>query len=344
MNTNNRLQRNVAKNQQRQRQARRQTVQAKRSAPVAVSKQTRTTAPNVHNLPGGGCRIRHREYFADLAGSTAFDVKAFPLNPGLARTFPWLSKLASRYESYRFEKLDIMFETEAPTSSTGVVALAVDYDPTDAPPLSKTAALSYQGAVRSAPWAASVHSSRHLDLHKRKSYFVRTGNLPDSGSLSLHDTGNLFVVTKGQADSSNVGELYVEYDVILETPQTDPSSASARVESGGSISNAAPFGDAPIITGSLDITASGNTITFNQAAQVLIVVQPVGTSLGTNVTSASTATVGAFSSVTSVGAVVQIAYYSVRAQPGETFVFDTTASSSITSCTTRLGEYQNSLA
>lgn len=343
MNTNSQLKQRVMKNQQRQRQARARTVQAKRSAPVAVSKQTRTAAPIVHNMPGGGCRIKHREYFSDLAGSSAYDVKSFPLNPGLSRTFPWLSKIASRYESYRFEKLSVMYETEAPTSSTGVVALAVDYDPTDAAPASKTAALSYQGAVRSAPWASSAHHSRSLDLHKRKSYFVRSGNLPDSGSLALHDTGNLFVVTKGQADASNVGELYVEYDVVLETPQTDPSSQSAKIVAQTSISKTAPFGTDPQSTGALDVTPDTATLTFNQSYQGLIVAAVLGTGLN-GPTLSGTATVTTLAQTANAAGTGMGLQYAVRAQPGETVIFDFATSTSVTGLTARFGEYQYSLA
>lgn len=316
----------------------------KARAPVAMSKQSRNSGPNIQSLAGGGCRIRHREYISDLSGSVAFSTAAFPINSGLARSFPWLSKVASRYESYRFDRLSFAFETEAPTSSTGVVGLCVDFDPIDAAPVSKTAALSYEGAVRSAPWDCSAYHAKRSNLSKRKSYFVRCGNLSDSASLSLHDVGNLFVITKGQADTSVIGELYVDYDIVLETPQTDPSAQSSKIVGGGTITAAALFGDAPVITGCLDTSVSGSVITFNQACQQLVTLRFDGTVLIAPDHSASTCAVTAIYGLVNATGLAYIRTLVIRAAPGETLSLDVSGSATVTASQLRMGDYQYSLA
>lgn len=314
------------------------------TAPVASSKAGRTSAPRISTLPSGQVRIRHREYLADQLGSVAFSSSEFSINPGLARSFPWLSRIASRFESYHFESLRFMFETEAPTSSTGVVILTVDYDPTDAAPLSKTAALAYEGAVRSAPWSHSEFRARKTDLCKRKSYFVRCGNLPANATLSLFDTGNLFVCTKGQATAAVVGELYVEYDVVLSTPQMEPQVQSAKIIAGGSISKTAIYGSQPIVSGCLDIDVDSSTITFNQAGECLVDIFVSGGTLVNMTTAASTATVSVpLSSVINSGATQMVMTFAVRYGPGDTLVFDASGSASVNGSLARLGEYQYSL-
>jgi hypothetical protein len=315
-----------------------------RTAPVAKTRIVKTQGPKMTGLPRGGCRIRHREYFADVSGSTAFSSKKFEVNPGLPNTFPWLSKIASRYESYKFEKLHFSFETEAPTSSTGVVILAIDFDPTDAAPLSKTDALSYEGAIRSAPWSNCMYAAAKNDLHKRKSNYVRCGALGSSATLALHDIGNLFVVTKAQAGSSVIGELYVDYDVILETPQTEPSSLSKRIGGSGTISNAAIFGTDPALTGCLVVEAAVSTLTFLQSCQCLIDLNVAGGTVIAPVTSSSTATVGLVASVINGAATFANFTYVVRAQPDETLIFDMSGSASITASVCNVGEYQYSLS
>jgi len=56
----------------------------------------------------GSIIISNREYVGDIfAPSTSgvFEVQAFPLNPGLEQTFPWLAQLAANYEEYEFIQL-----------------------------------------------------------------------------------------------------------------------------------------------------------------------------------------------------------------------------------------------
>lgn len=294
-------------------------------------------------MPSGSVRVRHREYLADQLGSVAFSSSSFAINPGLSRSFPWLSRVASRFESYHFESLRFLFETEAPTTATGSVIMTVDYDPEDAAPLSKTAALAYEGAVRSAPWSHSEFRARREDLSKRKSYFVRCGNLSDGRSLSLHDTGNLFVCVKGQATAAVVGEIYVEYDIILMTPQLEPSVQSAQIVSGGTVSNAAPFGSAPEVTGCLDVTVSGDTMTFNSAGEQLFAVSITGTGVALPTTSSSTCSVTQWTGTVNAAATLRVNIWRLRFSPGDTFVMDCTGSTTVTATSSKSGEYQYTL-
>lgn len=67
------------------------------------------------NLPafsgGKTTIIRNREYITDIIGPssgglpTLFNNTVFSLNPGIATTFPWLSAIASSYDTYKFHGL-----------------------------------------------------------------------------------------------------------------------------------------------------------------------------------------------------------------------------------------------
>jgi hypothetical protein len=225
-----------------------------------------------------------------------------------------------------------------------VTVLAIDYDPTDEAPLSKTAILSYEGASRSAPWDENAYTAKKNDLSKRKSYFVRCGTLPSTATLGLHDVGNLFVATQGQGSTATIGELYVEYDIVLSTPQTDPSSLSKRISGSAGITNALIFGTSQTSTGCLDVSVTASTITFNQSAQSLLVLSVGGTGIIAPVTSSSTATVGISGSTLNAAGTGGTFFYSVRAQPGEAVTLDMTGSTSVSLAIARLGEYQVSLA
>lgn len=189
-------------------------------APVATTRIKTTPAPRVQrSKKNGDVVVCHREFITDIPGSVAFATNAFPVNPGLASVFPWLSQQAAQYESYRFRKLNFAFQTMSSTATSGTVMAAVDYDPADSAPTTKTQLAAYRKFVRSAPWADFENHSLQEDLSKRKSYFVRRGALSATQDVQLFDTGNFFLATQGQADASPVGELYVDYEVELMTPQ-----------------------------------------------------------------------------------------------------------------------------
>jgi len=52
--------------------------------------------PNLKNHKGN-VRISHREYIAQVQGSTGFVNRAFPIQPADAATFPWLSQIAVNF-------------------------------------------------------------------------------------------------------------------------------------------------------------------------------------------------------------------------------------------------------
>lgn len=201
-------------------------------APVAQSRIKTTPAPRVERSKNNGdVVIRHREFIGDIPGSVAFAVNTYPVNPGLSSTFPWLSQQASQYESYRFLRLNFEFQTMSSTATPGTVMAAVDYDPADSAPVSKTQLAAYRKFVRSAPWQDFGNHSLKEDLSKRKSYFIRRGTLTANQDVQLYDTGNLFLATQGQADNSAVGELYVDYEVQLMTPQLGDIATGSSLSS-----------------------------------------------------------------------------------------------------------------
>ncbi len=241
------------------------------SAPVAVSKIQRMSKPKMVTRPNGDCRITHREYVADIsAGANSpsdFTVQQFSINPGQVNLFQWLSKVAANYESYVFNQLRFDYATEAPSSLGGTLVLAVDYDASDPAPTSKQQAMAYRSSVRSAPWAPCQHISSGEDLKKAKTSYVRNGAQPPNTDIKTYDIGNLFVISQGVTTANAVlGELWVEYDILLMTPVFENGGGLAPV--GGSFAGAVnltaanPFGDLPMSDPSNYGIAIDNTSTL----------------------------------------------------------------------------------
>lgn len=188
--------------------------------PVAETKINISRAPRLQSLRNGDIIVSHREYITDVIGTTGtFALGSRGISPSNSGAFPWLSKIARNYESYLFEKLTFYYESSCSTSSTGYVALCVDYDATDEYPTSKLEVMANRASVRTSPWAHCVLQCDRKDIQKRKTYYTDFSNNVDCS------TGNFHYVTGGQATSDTVGEVYAEYTIRLMTPQPSTSSS-----------------------------------------------------------------------------------------------------------------------
>lgn len=228
----------VAKNQ-RKRAARRARKAQSSSQPFQLSGRTGVAAayspgpmtslvPQMNMSSGGeSCRIRHREYVRDLTSPGQFvqQIIAYPINPGLDVLFAWLSQVAQRFETYQFRKLRFCWEPILATAVSGTAVLGLDYDANDVVPTTKQQIMSFKSSVRAACWQpCCLDADLTIDdrgLSGRK--YVRSG-LPAGSAYDLktYDVGFFISLTSvGVTTGSLMGELYVEYDVELFTPQTN---------------------------------------------------------------------------------------------------------------------------
>lgn len=208
------------------------------SAPIARATVVRYNEPRMVSMPKGAIRVRHREYMFTVDGNTSdFLLESFePINPGNQTMFAWLSQIATRYESYTFNSLRFIFESLSPSTAKGVIMMAVDFEATDPQPQNKLALMAYQGAVRSNVWKECSMSATVQNLQKIKEKFTLDHTPPLGQDLRLYNVGNLVVATGSCADSSSIGEIYVEYDVTLKTPQIESGNEATILTFGPSAS------------------------------------------------------------------------------------------------------------
>lgn len=300
--------------------------EVKVAAPISKGRIVRQNRPKTIPMPNGDILIRHREYVQDATGSAAFSASSLAINPGLPGTFPWLSTLARSFESYRFEKLSILYETQSPTTSAGKALLAVDYDASDAAPTTKQQAMAYRSSVSAPVWSDCEHNSLKEDLEKRKSYYVRSGALDANSDVKLYDIGNLFVCSQGS--TGLVGEIYIDYVVRLMTPQLGKVGVGQAIYGiFTGTSNAAPYanrsGILPATVISTGTTTSTSTWTFTQPWEGYVSFALTGTTLG-NMTPGGTATQLELKDVLNTTSTDEAVIYSLVANPGETFSVLTT--------------------
>jgi hypothetical protein len=316
-----------------------------RKAPVSKGVSINFNKPKVQMLPNGNVLIKHREYLKDITGSTEdFSLQeSIPIQPGLQTSFPWLSSIANKYESYVFRKLSLRYLTMSPTSETGYLAFIPDYDPKDSAPDSKTKAMQNQNAMRVCPWDNKTLAFGRENLHKRKTYFTRFSS---ESELGLHDIGNLFVIVGGNQTENSLGELWWEYEIELMTPQ-EPDGLlcpSLLFNATGTISDTSPFGDGSgtFSFGSFTFLekTSGTILTFTSDCEGLAIVNIVGTTISSCSLTCSAYVTGYSAILTATASTDRISFKAVK---GDTLTLSTT-SASLSSCILQVASYATSLA
>jgi hypothetical protein len=206
-----------------------------------IPKFNTTTASNV---------VCHREYIGDIAGLAAFTNRSFPLNPGIAQTFPWLSTVAQNYQQYRFHGLIFEFRpliTDFVTSGApGVVIMATNYN-------SDEVAYSTKQEMENSEYAVSVKPTLNLmhgiecavEQTVLSKLYVRTGANPANLDLKFTDLGK-FQFASQSNPVQNLGELWVSYCVEFFKPKL-PNDVGGNVlsfftERSGTIAASDPLG------------------------------------------------------------------------------------------------------
>jgi len=302
--------------------------------PSATSSIMTNPAPvMVANNKNHSITVRHREMVALIQGSVGFNGQGLVVNPGNEGVFPWLAGVAQKYEFYKVNRMSFQYETMKGSSSAGAVYMAVDLDVKDSPPESAMNVMSYDNAVRGPVWSPLVLNLDKKDMgHFTKERFVRmTGDT--AGDSRSCDVAKILVYAAGCADASNIGELYVDYEIVLIKPQvnnapiweTNSAEIIPPVLSG--VAKAAPFGTAPTILGGLPVSvnAVGDTLTIDRVGDYIFNMSSYGTGLGANgipnVTSTSTTRglngINLLSGLQALGNI----YASVKQAPG-TFKID----------------------
>lgn len=299
----------------------------------------------------GAIRIKHREFFGDIAGTTAFAGKKISLNPGLEASFPWLYAIANNYESYKFNSLTVEYETCCSTSTEGTVMIAIDYDASDDAPAEKKRLLAYHNAVRTAPWNRATMKASKPDLQRNGQKMTRNHPLGNNLDIKTYDAGNIFVYTQGFLMGTTCGELYLSYDIELHTPKVTtfaPYLESARIDSGGTVALATPFGTAPVkvvdAESPLLVDVSSNGITFNEPGQFLVDLYAGGTTISGTPTVTGTVESTPLTNIINAAATVSNDQWIVNAVAGATMFFNyATKAVALANVVMRLAPYKRAL-
>lgn len=192
-------------------------------APVALRQTVESNVPLFVDSAPGTIRVQHREMISTLNGVAADDFSVtYRIQPANAITFPWLSSLANMFETYTFHYLRVIFVPRLPTSTAGQVGLALDFDADDQPATSLVAFSQYQHSAIGSVWAAlSLVAEGDALVKCVKERYTDHNLTPHTYDPILHDVANLRVAVL-TTPAEPLGQLFIEYDITLRTPEPSP--------------------------------------------------------------------------------------------------------------------------
>lgn len=243
-------------------------------APTAIATKRTGAAPRTRTLPGGVIEVTHRAFVQVVNSSSPFAIQMIATNPGLAGSFPWLSKLASRFDQYQFKRLRYEYRSVCATSAAGVTMMSYDYDAADEAPTSK--AIQAQSVPNS---ECNVWMSNDLVVPPPNEWrYVRRGALPPNLDIKTYDAGQLGLsVVYG--DGAVVGELYVDYTVQLRHPTEGSDVGGSLISTTTNFT--IPFWSSSSIVGKAFpfVRTSDNTLNCVVAGEFLVVIRVEGSGI-----------------------------------------------------------------
>jgi len=206
--------------------------------------------PTMHATLDRGVRISHHEFLGDVVSSTSFTSIKYPINPGLAVTFPWLSTVAMAFQEW--EVLGLIFYFKSTSASAlnstntalGQIIGATQYNPYQTAPASKIEMLGLSSAADGKPSESNIYPVEcKFDMSLFRSKLIRLAAVTDD--LAKYDHGNFFLGAAGSQAAAVVGELHIVYDIVLKKPKlwaSGSGSAWYSMLTANSYANATPLG------------------------------------------------------------------------------------------------------
>lgn len=178
---------------------------------------TRGMGPSFGGMPRstvgvnyGAKMIERDELVQAINGSVSFATTKFQYNPGLAATFPGLSKDAANYSEWQcvssvfyVKPLVSAFSTQG---QSGETIISFDPNALGAAPTTQAQA-EFFWHNQAAPYQEFELSIPPRQVNRSDAKYLRSGAAPAGSDLKTYDGGNIYVSTYGQGGTAACCEL-----------------------------------------------------------------------------------------------------------------------------------------
>lgn len=203
------------------------------------SKSSQNIVPIFNPVDRDTVEVSRREYVSEIygpplkSGTTVpepFAIQTYSINPGLERTFRWLSQIAQNFDEY--ELLQCIFTFKSTTTESGnqvngqvgTVIMATNYNSAAPAFREKNTMMQYAGSVSSRLTETCIHG---VECDPRKlagsvGNYVRSNPVVSGQDLKTYDHGLFQIAIANCSDTlanQSLGELWVSYTVRLRKPK-----------------------------------------------------------------------------------------------------------------------------
>lgn len=235
-----------AKQKKKRRTTNRSTGMAVYSAPASLGTEFVNDFPKRIRRGDNSMRIHYREPVGQLLCTTDFSNAWVNANPGDYTIFPWLSKIASAYEKYKWHSLRFWYAASASSQTAGAGFFYPDYDPNDDHSTSVTKAMENQNAMQFSPWKSCRGPELITpDLRKATPLLIYKGAMKNTNlgnDYPLYNFLSTWFSFQGGDDSTESGIVYMEYDVELFHETGENAGGNIIVNTGSDATTAKPVG------------------------------------------------------------------------------------------------------
>jgi len=197
---------------------------------VPQIKENSIALANANNIPQFGTgrvavKFQHREFLGDVISSAtagAFKIDSYDINPGLSKTFPWLSQVVgASFQQHRINGCTFEFRSmssdalNSTNTALGSVIMATDYDSADITFTSKQQMENTEYGVSCKPSVNMMHAIECARSQTPVSeLYIRAYASRPNTDIRLYDLGRFSIASTGlQGTNVNLGELWVTYDI-----------------------------------------------------------------------------------------------------------------------------------
>lgn len=219
--------------------------------------------------------VRHKEYVGELRGKQTFTNQfRYPINPGVATTFPWLHTVAAQYSEYRVKGMVFHYvptsgmSVASSNTALGSVMFQTSYRATEDAPVSKIEMMNEYWASEGRPCDEFCHP---IECDPKENPFnvqyIRTGDLPSTENQLMYDLATTTVAVTGMQDNDRVlGDIWLSYEIELKKPKltgvtNEASRAIAQIANTG-VAQATPLGTVALESNFPGVTLTGSTLSF----------------------------------------------------------------------------------
>lgn len=205
----------------------------------AYSKSDPDIVPMFNAINKDTVQVSRREYVAEIYGPPLipgsqvcepFALQQYAINPGLERTFRWLSQIASNFDEYELQQCIFTFKSTTTESGNqtngqvGTVIMATNYNAAAPIFREKNTMMQYAGSVSSRLTETCIHGVECDPrlLSGSRGEYVRTNPVVTNQDIKTYDHG-LFQIAIANCVANlanqSLGELWVSYTVKLRKPK-----------------------------------------------------------------------------------------------------------------------------